>query len=160
MKKTIICKNCCKQKPANPRLKGNQLYCSAPNCQRARKRAWQKQKMIQDSQYHEQQVACLKKWRKTYPLDKYQKEYRKKHPDYVKRNRDLQKKRNANQSKKAELIKIVKMDALKKQSEKLYTCVMNPYKIDSSGKIVKMDALIVQLADLHKNIDLFLSLRI
>lgn len=115
--------------------------------------------MIQDSQYHEQQVACLKKWRKTYPLDKYQKEYRKKHPDYVTRNRDLQKKRNANQSKQAELIKIVKMDALKKQSEKLYTYVMNPYKIDSAGKIVKMDALIVQLADLHKNIDLFLSLR-
>ena len=43
-------------------------------------------------------------------------------------------------------------------SEKSDTYLMNPYKVDSVGKIVKMDALIVQLADMQAVGDLVVSL--
>lgn len=158
MVKTILCKNCGERKPANPHLKGNQEYCGAVECQRARKRAWQKNKMAHDSNYRDRQIACLKTWRKQHPLDKYQRNYREQHAEYVEQNRQLQKIRNQKRAKQAELAKIVKMDTLKKPFEKSNTYVMNPYKVDSVGKIVKMDALIVQLADLQTHRDLVVSL--
>ena len=158
MAKTILCNHCGEHKPANPRLKGNQQYCGAPECQQARKSKWQKNKMDQDSQYNSRQNAYVERWRKQRPSDKYQSQYRDKNPEYVERNRQLQRIRNKKRKKQAQLVKIVKMDALKKPSEKLNTYVMNSYKIDSDGKIVKMDALIVQLADFHKDRELFFSL--
>ena len=158
MAKTFVCKNCGERKPANPRLKGHQGYCGDPECQRVRKRIWQKNKMAHDPDYRDRQIACLKRWREQRPLDKYQSCYREQHPDYVEKNRQLQKKRNQKRAKKAELAKIVKMDALKMPSEKLDTYIMNPYKVDSVGKIVKMDALIVQLADIKADRDMDLLL--
>lgn len=158
MAKTFRCKNCGKRKPANPRLKGNQNYCGASECQQARKSIWQKNKMKRDSDYHDRQTACVKRWRQQRPLDKYQSQYRKDHAEYVERNQQLQKIRNKRRAKQSELIKIVKMDALKSPSEKLNTYVMNPYKVDPAGRIVKMDALIVQLADIQGDGELVLSL--
>ena len=158
MAKTFLCKNCGKRKPANPRLKGNQNYCGAPECQQARKSLWQKNKMERDSDYHDRQTGCVERWRQQRPLDKYQSQYRETHPEYIEKNRQLQKIRNQKRKKQAELAKIVKMDALKMPSEKLDTYLMNPYKVDSVGKIVKMDALIVQLADMQAVGDLVVSL--
>ena len=157
MAKTFLCKNCGERKPGNPRLKGHQHYCGDPECQRARKRIWQKNKMAHDPEYRERQIACLEKWREQRPLDMYQSQYREKNPEYVKKNRQLQKIRNQKRAKQLELAKIVKMDALKMPSEKLDTYLMNPYKVDSVGKIVKMDALIVQLADIQRDRDFVLS---
>lgn len=151
MTKTFVCKNCGERKPSNPRLKGRQDYCGDAECQRVRKRLWQKKKMAHDADYRDRQIACLKRWREQRPLDKYQSQYREKHPAYVEKNCQLQKKRNQKRAKQAELAKIVKMDALKMPSEKLNTYLMNPFKVDSAGKIVKMDALIVQLAEIQKN---------
>ena len=158
MTSEFICKNCHKLKPANIRLKGNQEYCSDPECQRARKAAWQKDKMANDPQYRAQQIECIRKWRKNRPLDKYQKQYRQEHPQYVERNRELQRIRNNQRAKQLEFRKIVKMDPLKRPSEKSSIYLMNPYKMDSFGKIVKMDALIVQLTDLHRNVGHILPL--
>jgi ribosomal protein L37E len=158
MAKTFVCKNCGRRKPLNLRLKGRQDYCGDPECQRARKRIWQNNKMAHDSDYRDRQIACLTRWRKQRPLDKYQRQYREEHPEYVENNRRLQKRRNEKRAKQAELAKIVKMDTLKMSSEKLDTYLMNPYKVDSVGKIVKMDALIVQLADIQTHGDLVLSL--
>ena len=100
----------------------------------------------------------MKRWRKEQPLDKYQRRYREKHTEYVEKNQRLQKIRNKRRAKQTELKKIVKMDALKLPSEKLNTYVMNPYKVDPAGRIVKMDALIVQLADIQRAGELVLSL--
>jgi hypothetical protein len=151
MATTFVCKNCRKRKPANIRLKGTQYYCNEKDCQRARKAAWQKDKIAEDPQYRSRQLECLRLWRRKRPLDQYQKQYRQDHPDYVRKNRELQRIRNRKRSKPPGDQKIVKMDTLKKPSEKSMTYIMNPFKMDASGKIVKMDALIVQLTDLHDN---------
>ena len=154
----FLCKNCHELKPANHRLKGNQEYCSASACQRARKAAWQKNKMATDLTYRGRQKECLRRWRKARPLDQYQKQYRLQHPEYVAKNRQLQRIRNKKRLNSQNDQKIVKMDALKKPSKKSNTYLMNPYKVDASGKIVKMDTLIVQLTDLQAHNDQLLPL--
>ena len=153
----FMCKHCNSLKPANIRLKGTQRYCSQRDCQRARKAAWQKDKMAHDPRYRAQQHSCIRAWRKKRPLDQYQKHYRLEHPEYVKRNRQLQKIRNEKRSKQLTVQKIVKMDALKKPGEKSKAYLMSPYKMDDSGKIVKMDPLIVQLSHLQTDLRPFLS---
>jgi hypothetical protein len=149
MATTFVCENCGRSKPANIRLKNPQHYCGDKDCQRARKAAWQKEKMAEDPEYHSRQLECLRTWRKERPLDQYQKQYRQEHPDYVRKNRELQRIRNRKHTKQADGQKIVKMDTLKAPSDKSMTYIMNPFRMDASGKIVKMDALIVQLTDLH-----------
>jgi len=52
-----------------------------------------------------------KRWRQRYPSDQYQKRYRESHPEYVNRNRQLQKERNKKR-KPAAVSMIVKTDAL------------------------------------------------
>lgn len=81
MQKTIICKNCEKEKSANPRLKGNQEYCGDPECQRARKAAWQREKMAKDADYRADKKESNKQWRKNRPAHQYQRPYREQHPD-------------------------------------------------------------------------------
>ena len=158
----FVCKNCHKRKPANVRLKGNQQYCSASECQHARKAAWQKEKMANDPNYRAQQIECLKKWRKKRPLDQYQSKYRQDHADYVEKNREKQRIRNKKRSQKLDFIKqiekIVKMDTLKKSLEKTNVYLMKPYKMDASGKIVKMDELIVKFENLQVNKKPFFSI--
>jgi hypothetical protein len=104
--------------------------------------------MAEDPQYRSRQLECQRTWRKKRPLDQYQKQYRQDHPDYVRKNRELQRIRNRNRSKPAHDQKIVKMDTLKEPTDKSMTYIMHPFRVDASGKIVKMDALIVQLTDL------------
>ena len=150
MATTFVCRNCGERNPANIRLKDTtQHYCSQKDCQRARKAAWQKDRMAEDPQYRSGQLECLRLWRKKRPLDRYQEQYRQDHPDYVRKNRELQRLRNQKRLKLPDGQKIVKMDTLKKLSDKSMTYIMNPFKMDASGKIVKMDALIVQLTNLH-----------
>ena len=147
----FLCRHCKTLKPANIRLKGNQNYCSQAECQRARKAAWQKEKLTSDPLYRARQQACVHAWRKKRPLDQYQRQYRTEHPEYVKKNRELQKNRNLKRSKQLEVQKIVKMDTLKMPPEKSSVYLMNPYKIDDFGKIVKMDTLIVQVSHLQSD---------
>jgi hypothetical protein len=154
MATTFFCQHCNEPKPANHRLKGHQSYCDAPKCQRARKAAWQKSKMATDPAYRTQQTEALHDWQKEWPLHQYQKEYRDSHPEYVQRNRELQKNRNQKRSSRLACLKIVKMDAFQNPTpEKSTSYIMNPYKLDASGKIVKMDSLVVQLVNLQEPIN-------
>ena len=139
------CKNCGERKPANPRLKGNQDYCRESKCQRARKADWQRKKLVKDAAYRDQQKENLEQWRKKRPADQYQRFYREQHPEYVKRNREQQRIRNRKHRAQLSEKKIVKMDTLDNSIEKSTTYIMKPYSMDGLGKIVKMDALIVQL---------------
>jgi hypothetical protein len=153
MPTTFVCINCHQPAAANIRLKGKQSYCSAAECQRARKAAWQKRKMINDPDYHSHQFEYIRKWRKTRPADQYQKQYRLDHPEYVKKNRELQIVRNRKRSVLLSFRRIVKMDAFNlQQREKSNTYVIRPFKIDDAGKIVKMDALLAQLTCLQPGI--------
>ena len=85
------CKHCHELihiRPQNP----DQKYCSLPECQRARKAEWQRNKMKNDEAYRANQREAQRKWRERNP--DYWREYRKRHPDYVRRNRLKQKDRN------------------------------------------------------------------
>jgi hypothetical protein len=152
MPELFICQHCHQQKPANPRLKGKQRYCGTPKCQRARKAAWHKEAMAHDDIYRAQQIDCLQQWRKNRPLHQYQRQYRAAQSDYVRRNREQQHRRNQQRSRKEPLI--VKMDALKSHQPIIKTDIyqMTPCQIDASGKIVKMDAFLVQLQLLQGDI--------
>jgi class 3 adenylate cyclase len=79
----------------------NQQYCGKKECQRARKRSWQKEKIATDPDYRANQRECNKAWRGRNP--DYWRHYRKNHPRYVEKNRLLQKARRRR--------RVVKMDA-------------------------------------------------
>lgn len=136
----FVCQGCNQEKPQNPRLKGTQKFCNDPACQRVRKRQWQKKKLATDAVYRLQQYELLKAWRKNYPLDRYQHQYRLNHPKYVEQNRQRQRIRNR---KRREVI--VKMDTLNKMES--YTYLLTPCEPE---KIVKMDALRVKLTVLNE----------
>ena len=76
----------------DPRQK-NPRYCRKLECQRARKAAWQRGKIRGDPDYRANQKRCWQDWSKVHP--DYWKAYRQKHPDQARRNRDLQRVRNA-----------------------------------------------------------------
>ncbi len=71
----------------------NQRFCSAPNCQRERRRRSQRQHMRADADYRENQLRAQASWRARHP--DYWRQYRATHPAYSKRNSVLQLKRNA-----------------------------------------------------------------
>lgn len=84
-----------------------QSYCSAPDCQRERRRQWQRLKLQTDPDYQDNQFRAQQAWSQRNP--NYWREYREVHPQYVERNRALQHERNA----KTVVGSIAKMDASK-----------------------------------------------
>jgi len=90
---TFTCQCCGKLVPRNVRIK-NQKYCCAKECQQARMRIWKNRQYKQNSNYHSKSLISQKVWRSKYPVYQYQRDYRKTHPEYVIRNRVLQKERN------------------------------------------------------------------
>ena len=101
----------------DPRQKHSR-YCGKPVCQRARKAAWQREKIRGDPDYQANQKRCRQDWCKAHP--DYWKEYRQQHPDQARRNRDLQRVRNARRGSRSrgdptgtKGSMIVKMDASK-----------------------------------------------
>jgi hypothetical protein len=94
-----------------------QNYCTAPECQKARKAAWQRNKMHTDPDYKADQKLSQKKWAIVNPG--YWKEYRKRNPKKAQRNLMLQTIRNRRRVKgqnaniKMDPSLIAKMDARK-----------------------------------------------
>jgi hypothetical protein len=112
----------------NPRSK-NQRYCGKKECQRARKRAWQKEKMAVDPDYRANQQECNKAWRDRNP--DYWRNYRRSHPAYTEKNRLLQKARRT----KGDAC-VAKMDASKTDS---FARTGTYWLIPEDG-VAKMDA--------------------
>jgi hypothetical protein len=69
-----------------------QKFCKAKECQRERKRRWQKAKRAADADYRENDVQANRNWRGRHPH--YWREYRRKHPQSVLRNREKQQERD------------------------------------------------------------------
>lgn len=105
MSETIQCVHCGKPIKANPRVK-NQRYCSDRECQRARRREWQREKLLNDPDYKANQRDCQRKWHERHPG--YYRDYRERHPQSRERNRLLQRYRN---SRRWTRQKIATMDA-------------------------------------------------
>ena len=85
---------CC-GRPFEPRPQvPDQAYCSAPDCQRARKRQWQRAKLQSDPDYRINQRAAQQAWSQR--NQDYWRNYREDRPEYVQRNREQQRLRDAN----------------------------------------------------------------
>jgi hypothetical protein len=139
VKPTFKCSWCKREKPLNPRLRGKQKFCGDHACQKARKRQWQHKQLNSDASYRSEHRKAQEAWRKNYPADLYQRNYRENHPEYVECNRAQQRVRNRNRRV------IVKMDAL--SHNKTDTYILRPYP----KKIVKMDTLLFELVVLQKD---------
>ena len=89
----------------------NQQCCSRPECQKARRRKWQKEKLATDEAYKANQADCQRAWRQRNP--DYWRRYRKIHPAYTEKNRQLQRQRNClKRQSSGDRSVIAKMDEL------------------------------------------------
>jgi hypothetical protein len=88
----IRCAHCGNFFEPNTRAK-NQRYCSHKECQRARKRAWQKEKLRTDPDYKANQRDCQRNWHQRHP--QYYRQYRNINTASAERNRLLQRVRDA-----------------------------------------------------------------
>lgn len=107
MSEMIHCVHCGCSFAANPRIK-NQRYCSSKDCQRARKRAWQMEKLATDPDYRANQQDCQRDWHRRHP--RYYQRYRQRNGKNAERNRLLQRVRDSRHRSPRFL---AKMDALK-----------------------------------------------
>lgn len=93
-------------KPFVPRSQSpHQTYCPEPDCQRERRRLWQKAKRISDPDYLENQLQAQRAWNGRNP--DYWRAYRADHPAYVATNRLKQRTRND----QGAMSPVAKMDA-------------------------------------------------
>ena len=139
MPRTFTCQHCGKIIPRNPRLK-KQSYCSSRTCQNARRMTTNITKGKTSKRSRSLRQSRNKRWREAYPAHAYQKQYRETHPDYVERNRELQKDRN-NKREKEQSPMIVKTYALSPQP--LCDGVYTGFEV-RKGKIVKTYAYMTQ----------------
>jgi hypothetical protein len=131
MEKT--CPHCGKRFLPHPAVL-NQRYCGSADCQRARKKSWQKEKLKSDPDYRENQAAAQKGWRER--NKGYWREYRKNNQTYSQRNRLRQRERNRQKRM------IAKMDELGAKN----LIAPGRYRlVPLYGKIAKMDELIVEI---------------
>jgi len=133
MNQKIRCANpqCRRLFNPNPRVK-NHRYCDKKDCQRARKRRWQRQKMKDDPDYRDDHRDAQQSWIED--NRDYWRRYRSQHAEYVERNRLLQKERD----RKRRIGDLAKMDALGEISP------IKPgsyYLIPAKGDLAKMDTL-------------------
>jgi hypothetical protein len=103
-----FCVHCAQEFTPRNRL---QSYCSQPECQRARKAAWQRIKIKTDPDYRAAEKLSQQKWAAN--NSGYWKIYRARHPEKAERNRVLQTIRNRRRSSTAACgqAPIAKMDA-------------------------------------------------
>jgi hypothetical protein len=104
----IVCCNCGLFFTPDPRNK-NQKYCGKAQCQKARRAAWQRNRMATDPGYRGDQKLSRQKWARSHP--DYWRNYRTQNPQITSRNRVLQRVRNRRRLKQKPLI--AKMDASK-----------------------------------------------
>ena len=83
---------CCKRRFIPRPTVRHQEYCSNPECQKARKRNWQKEKLASDSDYRANQAEAQRQWRSR-NWD-YWRQYRRRNPAYTEGNRMGQRERN------------------------------------------------------------------
>ena len=87
-RRCVACHKLFHPRPQSP----DQKFCSAAECQRERKRRWQKARRSADSDYRDNDVQANRRWRSRHPG--YWREYRRRHPQVVTRNREKQHERN------------------------------------------------------------------
>ena len=130
------CQGC--GQPFQPRPQvPQQLYCSSPECQRARRQQWQRSKLKSDPDYRDNQARAQQTWSQRNP--DYWRMYRETHPEHVERNRVLQRDRDA----KARIGRLAKMDA----SNPSHPLPPGLYQLSpvTDSNLAKMDVWIVEI---------------
>jgi hypothetical protein len=125
-----------------------QRYCSSADCQRARRRCWQRSKRQSDPDYRDNQAQAQRRWAREHR--EYWRGYRQGHPDYSQRNRDAARQRQRERRRHA--AKFAKMDAsapISPVSSGLYRLVPA-----SAGGFAKMDACTVKLTVISNGYEL------
>lgn len=126
-------------------------YCNKKECQKARKRKWQREKIKNDADYCKDQKEAHQDWKNNNP--DYWRTYRSNNKEYADRNRRQQCRRNlARQATSAPVntsAPIAKMDAI--LSEK--ALISGKYQLVPvmPDMIAKMDALIVEIKTIPNN---------
>ena len=144
MRSTFICLHCRGAFSRHPSSK-NQKYCNSKECRKASRRAWKKKNRATNKPYQQQCLTHQKRWCKKRPAHMYQEEYRKLHPEYEDRNRELQLERNKKRQKRQDPM-IVKRNTLSPQpsvgmpSSGTYALMQV-----KGGKIVKRNTLMVRM---------------
>jgi hypothetical protein len=142
-----LCESCGEPFEPDRRVRG-QRYCSKPVCQRARRARWQKHKLATDQDYRANQADGQARWRQKHPH--YWRGYRKRHPDYVKRNAGLQAERNRRRTSRCSVACPLSQDVIAKMDE--LTCskhaTSGPCRLVplSASEIAKMDAITIRAA--------------
>ncbi len=92
------CASC--RKLFHPRAQSpDQKFCPTDACQRERKHRWQKAKRASDADYRDNDARASKQWRSRHPG--YWRDYRRKNPRSVIRNRDKQRERDRSRLSKS-----------------------------------------------------------
>jgi hypothetical protein len=104
---TRRCACCGKPFELRPQV-SDQAYCSSPDCQRARKRQWQRSKLQSDPDYRINQRAAQQAWSQR--NQDYWRSYRDARPDYEQRNREQQRSRDARERDRVRDVDLAKMD--------------------------------------------------
>ena len=152
----LECRHCGKEVPSNKKLKHLiQHYCGNKSCQAERKLSFERHKYKTNLLFrsHKLQIARDRKKKQAdqgNPLacSRYQRDYRASHPDYVLKNRQKQRARNARKSGKTiREPKIVNPDALMLKTpdnDTVYAMIEVDYK-----KIVNPDAFMSKIIDME-----------
>ena len=122
-----------------------QACCSAPSCQRERRRLTQQLRRLMNAKCRAKHAQYNKDWATRHP--DYSKKYRDRHPEYVEQNRRQQRIRNE-KKRAAEIAK----EAV---SEPFSPITSGRYRISpaSEGEIAKEDESIVQITVLSNDCD-------
>lgn len=118
-----------------------QEFCSRKECQLARKREWNRKKLVSDPDYKEARKEAQERWKDKNP--NYWQEYRVTHPEYIQKNRKQQHLRNQKRRQNLPVDKIVKTD----ESIPINNGLTGRYKITPvrADMIVKTDEYIVEI---------------
>ena len=132
---------CC-GKPFAPRPQvPDQAFCSSPECQRARKRQWQRAKLQSDADYRVNQRAAQQAWSQRNP--DYWRDYRAAQPDDAQRNREQQRSSDASVRNQEPDVDPAKMDVCDLLSG-LYRVTWHPAFPRENGA-----SLVVELTPVH-----------
>jgi len=138
------CKHCgCLFDPC-PKV-AKHAYCRKKQCQRARKRIWQKKRLDENPRYRQDQKAAQQLWQENSP--DYWGKYRQRNQPYTDGNREKQRDRNRRRRHPggAEAV-IAKMDAIKQENN----IFSGRYRLIplTPDVIAKMDTIIVEIKDI------------
>ncbi len=123
----------------------DQKYCSKPECQKERKRLWQKKKMQVDEDYRLNKKDSDHRW--SAKNSDYWSNYREDNPDYTQRNREKQRHRNrrrrATRSISSEIAKLDALSAENRDISGIYGLISVQDLL-----IAKLDAKLVKITEI------------